>query len=60
MSKTIYKVKFTENEISDLESILRQTTSEARHYIRAKILLLKHKNFQVTRLPVIWILRPQR
>lgn len=45
MSKTIYKIKLTENEISDLESILRQPTSEARHYIRAKILLLKHKNY---------------
>ncbi len=34
MSKTIYTVKLTETEISYLESILHQPTSEARHYIR--------------------------
>lgn len=43
MSKIVNKISLTDDEISRLESILNQPTSEARLYIRAKILLLKHK-----------------
>ena len=43
MSKIINKIKLTEEEISYLKSILSQPTIEARMYIRARILLLKHE-----------------
>lgn len=45
MSKIINKIQLTEEETAYLESILRQATSEARAYVRAKILLLKHKGY---------------
>ncbi len=45
MSKVVSKIKLTEEEIANLESILRQPTSEARIYVRAKILLLKHNGY---------------
>lgn len=45
MSKIINKINLTEDEIAYLESILRQPTSEARAYVRAKVLLLKHKRY---------------
>ncbi len=45
MSKVVNKIELTEEEIANLESILRQPTSEARIYVRAKILLLKHKGY---------------
>lgn len=45
MSKIIKTIDLTESDISTLESILRQSTVEARTYIRAKILLLKHDGY---------------
>ena len=45
MSKIINKIQLTEEEITRLESILHQPTIEARIYVRAKILLLKHKGY---------------
>lgn len=45
MSKIINKMQLTQEETAYLESILRQATSEARVYVRAKILLLKHKGY---------------
>lgn len=45
MSKIIKTIHLTETDISTLESILRQSTVEARTYIRAKILLLKYEGY---------------
>lgn len=45
MSKIIKKIDLTESDISTLESLLRQSTLEARTYIRAKILLLKYDGY---------------
>lgn len=45
MSKIIKTIHLTETDLSTLESILRQSTVEARTYIRAKILLLKHDGY---------------
>lgn len=45
MSKIIKTIHLTETELSTLESILRQSTVEARTYIRAKILLLKYDGY---------------
>lgn len=42
MSKIIKAIDLTESDILTLESLLRQSTVEARTYIRAKILLLKY------------------
>lgn len=42
MSKIIKTIDLTESDILTLESLLRQSTVEARIYIRAKILLLKY------------------
>lgn len=50
MSKIINKIQLTEEETTYLESILRQATSEARAYIRAKILLLKHRGYTSERI----------
>ena len=45
MSKIIKTIHLTETDLSTLESILRQSTVEARTYIRAKILLLKYDGY---------------
>jgi len=45
MSNAVRKIKLTEKEIASLESALHQPTIEARTYVRAKILLLKHKGY---------------
>lgn len=37
-------IKLTEDDKATLESVLRQSTAEARTYIRAKILLLKSES----------------
>lgn len=50
MSKIINKIQLTEEETAYLESILRQAASEARAYVRAKILLLKHKGYTSERI----------
>ena len=50
MSKIINKIQLTEEETAYLESILRQATSEARVYVRARILLLKHKGYTSERI----------
>ncbi len=45
MSKIIKTINLTESDISTLERLLRQSTVEARTYIRAKILLLKYDEY---------------
>lgn len=45
MSKIIKTINLTESDISTLEKLLRQSTVEARTYIRAKILLLKYDEY---------------
>lgn len=45
MSKIIKTINLTKSDISTLESLLRQSTVEARTYIRAKILLLKYDGY---------------
>lgn len=50
MSKIVNKINLTKEEAAYLESILRQATSEARVYVRAKILLLKHKGYTSERI----------
>lgn len=45
MSKIIKTIHLTEADLSTLESLLRQSTVEARTYIRAKILLLKYDGY---------------
>ena len=44
MPNSIKSINLTQDDKEALESILRQSTVEARTYIRAKILLLKSKN----------------
>lgn len=50
MSKIINKINITEEGIAYLESILRQPTIEARTYVRARILLLKHEGYTNERI----------
>ena len=50
MSKIVNKISLTKEEIAYLESILRQATGEARVYVRAKILLLKHEGYTSERI----------
>lgn len=50
MSKIVNKINLTKEETAYLESILRQATGEARVYVRAKILLLKHKGYTSERI----------
>lgn len=50
MSKIVNRIDLTKEETAYLESILRQATSEARVYIRAKILLLKHNGYTNERI----------
>lgn len=44
MPNSIKPINLTQDDKEALESILRQSTVEARTYIRAKILLLKSEN----------------
>ena len=44
MPNSIKSINLTQDDKEALESILRQSTVEARTYIRAKILLLKSEN----------------